>query len=178
TYKIWPDVLQIVPLAGETIKVPFTSEECLDLLHKATTAFHSLNATVLTGDPLTAEALAAPSPNNCRFCSYRPACNAYQKVRHSGGTMTDWPNDAVGIVWDINVLQNSLVNLQVAGATGEQYTFRSLSLERNPALRKIQRGEQVGIFNARINSGGREFSESQLSVLYTLPNTGVPSVPT
>src|SRR5207247_1780191 len=133
-----------------------------------TSKLKSLNAEVLSGVPAVHEALGTPSPNNCRFCSYRPACSAYRKTRGHGDQTNRWPTDAFGTVWDINTLQNCRINLRVFGDGAEQHTFRSLSSMRHPALEMIQRGDHVGIFNARVSQNRVEFSEGPLTVLYKL----------
>jgi hypothetical protein len=168
SYGIWPTTIQIVPLAGPKLEVPFTHEECSQLLEEAALTLKSLNSRISGGAASAYEAFASPSSVNCRFCSYRPACPKYREARERDGQTNGWPADAFGKVWDINILQDSRVNLRVAGGRGEQFTLRALSSisKRHPALQAIQRGDQVGIFNARASSNHAEFSEGALTVLY------------
>jgi hypothetical protein len=173
SYGIWPSKIQIVPLAGPKLEVSFTHEECSQLLEEAALTLRSLNSRICTEAASVYEALATPSPQNCRFCSYRPTCPKYREARERGGQTNGWPADAFGKVWDINVLQNGRVNLRVAGGKGEKRTFRSLSplSKRHPALQAIQRGDEVGIFNARVSTNRAEFSEGTLTVLYKFAGT-------
>ena len=168
SYGLWPTTIQIVPLAGPKLEVPFTHEECSQLLDEAALTLKFLNSRICTEATSVYEVFASPSPQNCRFCSYRPACPKYRKAREIGDQTDGWPADAFGKVWDINVLQDGRVNLRVADAKGEQCTFRSLSplSKRHPALQAIQRGDEVGIFNARVSTNRAEFSEGTLTVLY------------
>jgi hypothetical protein len=173
TYGIWPITIQIVPLAGAKLVVPFTNEECGQLLDEAAVTLKSLNSLIAAGGPSIYEALGTPSPQNCRFCSYRPGCPAYRKAHSRDRQADGWPVDAFGKVWDINVLRDGGVNLRTSGARGEQLTFRALSSvsQRHPALQSIQRGDHVGIFNARPSSNRVEFAEGPLTVLYKIPAT-------
>jgi hypothetical protein len=170
TYSVWPGTIQIVPLTGATLNVPFTRNECSQLLDGASLTLKSLNDRISSKLTSVHEALATPSPQNCRFCSYRPACTEYRRARKHSGQSIGWPMDAFGQVWDINVLRDGRLNLRVTGEGGGKYTFRALSSrpERNPALQMIQRGDQVGIFNARREGNGAEFSEGKQTVLYKL----------
>lgn len=173
TYGVWPSTIQIIPLAGAALDVPFTQAECKDLLEEATQTLTSLNASISHQETVGPESFASPSPQNCRFCGYRPVCWRYQEEIGSGVQTDGWPKDAVGRVWDINVLSSSRVNLRVCGEGGTEYTFRALSslIERNPSLREIQRGDRVGIFNAQTSANRLEFSESVSTVLYKLPGS-------
>ena len=168
TYRIWPNTIQIAPLKGTTIEVPFTQKECSGLLDEATATFASINSLISTGTRSAYEDFATPSPQNCRFCSYRPACPEYRKARKRLEPANGWPIDAFGTVWDINVLRGGEVNLRVTDDSGEKYTFRAMSPKRHPALQAIRRGDVVGIFNAFDSSNGKEFSEGILTVLYKL----------
>jgi hypothetical protein len=170
TYRIWPNTIQIAPLTGTALEVPFTQKECSRLIDEAATTFTSVNSLISTGTPAVYEGFATPSPQNCRFCSFRPACPEYRKARKSGEPANGWPIDSFGTVWDINVLHRGDVNLRVAGDSGEKHTFRALSSnsKRHPALQTIQRGDVVGIFNAFVSSNGKEFSEGMQTVLYKL----------
>jgi len=170
TYGGWPDTIQVVQLTGAKLEVPFTPEECSQLLVEAAHTLKSLNADITSALPSLYESLGTPSPQNCRFCSYRPVCPAYRKTRERGKPQNGWPGDAFGMVWDINLLNDGRVNLRVSSDGGEKHTFRALSslLLRHPAIQAIRRGDYVGIFNARVSGDRAEFFEGPLTVLYKL----------
>jgi CRISPR/Cas system-associated exonuclease Cas4 (RecB family) len=172
TYGVWPSTIQIIPLAGAALEVPFTQSECKDLLDEATQTLKSLNASISDQQTVQPETFASPSPQSCRSCGYRPVCSRYQEAIGSRGLGTNgWPKDAVGRVWDINVLSGGRTNLRVSEAGGKEYMFRSLSsLEgRNPALKEIRRGDVVGMFDAQTPTNRLELSEGVSTVLYKLP---------
>src|SRR5262249_21009803 len=99
TYGVWPAIIQIVPLHGATLEIPFTPEECSQLLRESVQKFHTINSKMSSGATLDEEAFAAPSPQNCRFCSYRPACRAYRRIRGEEKEENPWALDAFGKVW-------------------------------------------------------------------------------
>jgi CRISPR/Cas system-associated exonuclease Cas4 (RecB family) len=173
TYRRWPDTLQIVPLTGETVEVPFDGEECSQILKEAQSTVHSLNASITSGTT-THATLANPTPQNCAFCPYRPGCRAYRLALARGEQLGQWPPDIFGMVWDINALSDGRVNLRVAGDGGGQHTIRALRshVGRHPTLQSIQRGDRIGFFNARVSSNRAEFSEGPLATLYKILRSG------
>ena len=170
TYKTWPIAIQVVPLSGARLDVPFTDEECGSLLEQASLVFRETNSRISAQSPSDYDSFANPSPSNCRFCAYRPACPRYRTEGRFNDAKSDWPADTFGKVWDINVLRNGQVNLRVSGDRGKGFTLRALSSDsnRHPALQMIQRGDQVGIFSARASTDRTEFAEGTLTTLYKL----------
>lgn len=163
TFRVWPARLQVVPLTGATRDVPFTETECTETLAEASRVLKTLNARIADGPQRYAD-FANPSPLNCRFCTFRPACHAYQRAPKKANQK--WPLDAFGQVWDTNVLRDGRINLRITTDAGKNVIFRALSPSRHPAVKTVQRGEQVGIFNARPSAGKVEFSEGAMTVLY------------
>lgn len=168
TYGIWPRTIQIVPLAGAKLEIPFTEEQCTQVLQEAVATFRLLNTRITCNVPELVRTLGSPAPANCSFCPYRPACPAYRQVLQSAVEANRGPSDAFGRVWDINLLRDGRVNLRVAGEQRQEHIFRALSSARHPALETIRRGDHVGIFNARVSSNREEFSEAPSTVLYKL----------
>jgi hypothetical protein len=69
-YGIWPITIQIVPVAGAKLEVPFTHEECSKLLDEAAFTLKSLNSIISAGGSSIYEVLGTPTPQNCQFCSF------------------------------------------------------------------------------------------------------------
>jgi hypothetical protein len=168
TYGTWPKIIQIVPLSGRALEIPFTHDECIQLLRDASDRLKVINARISAHGVASSETLANASPESCRFCSYRPACKVYRNARKDGARAGGWPTDSFGQVWDLNTLKDGRVNLRLSGDDGVEHTLRALDSDskRNPALKEIRRGDYVGIFNARISANASEFSEVQNTVLY------------
>jgi PD-(D/E)XK nuclease superfamily len=162
TFRVWPARLQVVPLTGATHDVPFTETECTKTLAEASRALRTLNARITDG-PQRHAGFANPSPLICRFCTFRPACHAYRGAPRKANQK--WPLDAFGQVWDINALRDGRISLRVNTNAGKNVIFRALSISRHPVLKTVQRGEQIGIFNAHPSAGKEDFSEGPLTVL-------------
>ena len=163
TFGEWPTKIQIMPLTGAARVIPFREEECTTLLAEASRTLKDINAKVSNGQG-TDRDFAAPAAPVCRFCGFRPSCRAYQAAPKK--KIEKWPVDAFGQVWDISVLRDGKINLRVSIDSGEDVILRALSPARHPGLKTIQRGERVGIFNARLAGGNREFAEGIVTVLY------------
>lgn len=164
TFGRWPARLRIVPLSGATRDLEFIQTECTDLISGASHALQILNKKISGASQSAIVDLASPSPETCRFCPFRPACWAYRA--ESSKVHRKWPSDVFGKIWDINMLQSGRMNLRIATDGGEQVTLRALPSQRHPALKMIQRGDQVGMFNARPSADKREYSDGPLTILY------------
>lgn len=163
TFGEWPAKIQIMPLTGAPTAVPFGQDECAALLAEASRTLIDINARICKGTESDRE-FAAPSASICRFCDFRPTCHAYQVAPKN--EVDKWPVDAFGLVWDINVLRDGKINLRVSTDAGKELIFRGLSPFRHTALKSVQRGDRVGIFNARRSGGNAEFTEGITTVLY------------
>lgn len=168
TFGVWPSRLRVVPLSGPALDLNFTPEECARLLADAAGMLQSLNDKIRVSLRPIPD-LAFPSPAVCRFCTFRPVCKAYRQ--QSSKAPQAWPADVFGVIWDINALRDGKVNLRIATDSGEQVILRALTSNLHPALKDIQRGHQVGMFNARATAGRREFGEGPLTVLYRYENS-------
>ena len=112
----WPDELQIVGLSGRSISVPVQPEECMDLLHEAKTIISRVNC-IMRGSSSGYRAiigrLASPSPENCQFCRYRPACLPYWEAKDLSAEM-GWPDDVCGTVASREVLGNGKLIIKLS----------------------------------------------------------------
>lgn len=64
------------------------------------------------------------------------------------------------------MLTNGRMNLRVVTDNSNQVIVHGLSPERHPALKTIQRGDDIGMFNARPLTSRTEFTEGPLTILY------------
>lgn len=167
TFHMWPAKLEVTPLSGPSFDVPFTVAECTALLDEARRLFTNLNARI-SAAPSAPELFASPSPNNCRFCSFRPACQLYQDVVRTNPESGRWPGDVFGEVWDMNLLRDGRMNLRIMSNHGNTRIVRSLSPSRHPALKAIQRGDHVGVFNVHSAAAGADLSEGPLTTIFKL----------
>ncbi len=172
TFGEWPSRIQIVPLNGAPSVVPLSRNECSRLLVEASTVLAQINDRVSSGTESDTD-LAAPSPAACRQCGFRPVCRAYHAAPKN--TEEKWPADALGQVWDINLLLDGKKNLRVRSNTGSDLIFRALSLSQHQALNLVERGDHIGLFDARRSGGSPEFTEGPTTVIYRFSGSFVPT---
>ena len=125
SHNAWPAKLSLIGLDRSEYNLPFTQEECLNLIADAKKSLEDLNRLITAG--LDATDLAVPSQESCRYCVYRPACKPYWTKRQD---IDGWPADFIGAVRDKRILGNGLFKL-VLGNSGKTVTIRGLSPERH-----------------------------------------------
>ena len=139
---IWPTRLIVRDLLQRSHSVTFTSQECSQLLSEAQQTLRDTNKHILQG--ATAEDLAAPAPDECRYCGYRPACPAYWKARHTGG---EWPHDVRGTISEAPFTQRN-GNLRVV-IGGAEKDIAVCDLSRHPDVNSLRAGSTVAIYSVR-----------------------------
>ena len=126
--NIWPDRLLLIGLNQDEYEVPFVKEECLILVEKAKEYLNELNERILSGK--REDTFACPSPENCKFCQYRPACVRYWGSKQD---QNGWPTDFEGTVVMKNFLGNGLLKVALKNDDVD-IIIRGLSPERYPFL--------------------------------------------
>lgn len=174
----WPAGLELVPLQGQPVAVPFDRQECEALLAEAVAALREVNAVIASQGDSPGEVerrLARPGEQTCRQCVYRPACAAYRIAREGDAAGGDWPEDVWGELQDVKRLGNGKLLLAVAGDEGrEARQVRGISPgdERHPALVRLKQGDRVGLFNLKGGVSGGTRGETAWTVIYQLPHEG------
>lgn len=79
SHNAWPAKLILVGLDRSEYNVPFTQEECVNLITDARKSLDDLNGLITAG--LDATDFAAPSQEACRYCVYRHAKHIGSKDR-------------------------------------------------------------------------------------------------
>lgn len=173
----WPTRLELIPLRGAAIRLSFTPAECLALLNAASTFLEQLNEKIeqlkLATDPMVqpAYALAAPAPDTCRFCEYRPACLPYHE-RRGMATTENWPRDVIGELVELRPLGNGKLSLSVSDPSlGPPVNVRGIDPDhdRHPALPFLQSQQDVALYNLRASSNPHTFGETVSTVVYASP---------
>ena len=166
----WPVRLELGDAHGNAFGVPFTQNECRELLDEALRTREQVNEgieKVIRGEsPLAG--LATPTPENCRYCPYRPicppGCGKVRTRREQGEEApTDVEGKAVGIRngrWGLRMLQlkedDSLCSVRDLDGRPE----------RNPALALIGPGDSVSVFNLRRGPSPCVFQAIDYTVVY------------
>ena len=175
TTGTWPARLELVPLLGEAVGIPFDTATCEALLADAIAALARINATIAEAASRQEEPegrLAAPGVTTCRHCLFRPACVPYRRVRTGATGEEAWPQDVWGELREIRQLGNRKLLLTVAtGSAGaEVRCIRGITANpaRHPALQHLREGNMVGVFGLRGSAGGGTLSEALWTVVYKM----------
>ena len=164
----WPASLELVSLTGERRGVPFTKNDCLNLLDEAKATLKQINEAV-ENHPSSSlpPILASPSPEACVFCQFRPACGPY-RLAVAKQDKEHWPLDVIGTVESVRRLGNSRMMLSLTTRT-ESVKIPGLSPgDRHPALLNLQPGDMAGVFNLRRPRPSAPYSESRLTTVHSL----------
>jgi RecB family exonuclease len=169
---VWPARLELVPLQGPVREVIFTATASQALLDQARDMLVRINTIITTNPPDAAEAmLAAPTPDACRYCLFRPSCLAYRQAR-DGAAEDVWPVDLWGKVDEKRVLGNGriLLIIDTHNQQRSRAVIRGLTAgpDRHPALAGLLPGDSVAAFGLRGGGNGSTFQESSWSVIYRL----------
>ncbi len=121
---IWPSKLVLIGLNQCQYEVPFDKNECQSMINIATDYLDDLNSRIDVG--LDPDVFAEPSPENCKFCSFRPACKNYWLKRES---QSGWPTDFQGLITEKRLLGNGLFKVTLKSQK-ESVSIRSLTPER------------------------------------------------
>lgn len=171
TFNDWPTKIELAPLSGSSISVPFSLEECAGLVREARRLLKDINVAISSKPPEELLGyLGHPDPENCSFCQFRPACPVYRSTTKN--VKDGWPVDVLGTVEEVKQLGNSKILLRVE-ADGAVANIPGLAgASRHPALRTLKQGDSVAIFNLSQSRGNDSYSETQLTTIYNLARDG------
>ena len=168
TFGEWPAALELAPLVGRAREVPFTKNDCSDLLDEAKTTLRLINETVKNHSIDSSEsALAKPSPEACFFCQYRPGCQRYL-VATARPNEEAWPLDVIGNVESVRQLGNSNMMLELATNNGSVRIPGLSPGSRHPVLPYLQQGDRAGVFSLRRRRPTAPYSESQMTTIHKI----------
>jgi hypothetical protein len=168
-YGIWPLSLKIILISGTQIEVPFTKEECEELLNYAKKTFYEVNDIIskVSKTKNLMLKLANPSPEACYFCNFRPICTSYWEARKSSPEEL-WPSDLQGKIVKKEPWGKNRIYIEVEIENQEIVKVVDLLPERHPAL-EISNSE-IAIFSLNKNKKNpRIYHEGQLTVVYSIP---------
>lgn len=127
-HNVWPTSLSLVGLDQSKFTIEVNESECSALLEEAKKCFDDTNELIKEG--LKPEDFTNPSPEACRYCLYRPACNKYWESRREDGK---WPIDITGRIKNKKILGNEYCRVVVETNTRD-VAIRGLSTERHTFL--------------------------------------------
>jgi len=158
--KVWPTRLVLLELDQKEHVVEFNKNECLELLDSAKRDLEEINKNIASR--FNPEDFSSPSPESCKYCGYRPICNAYWKKKQDNDK---WPIDVIGEIKEKRTLGNSLLKI-VLETDQKTIAIRSLSPQRNSFLQ--ENVKRVMFCNLSNDSKEAFYFENLLTVGYPL----------
>ena len=169
---VWPVRLEVVPLQGNPVKVVFEPEDAECLLAGASTSLRAANKRIAQVENGSAEttSLASPQAAHCRFCLFRPACQAYWIAR-GHKSQEKWPTDVQGFLRETTRLRNGKVSMRIAESdsyTSDITTVRNLTdcADWHPLLHRIPIGSRVAIYCLEYHYRSGDYTETPHTVIY------------
>lgn len=166
-FGLWPESLEVLPLRGSPIVIPFTRAEC-ELLKEEGRAFvKSINNKILKLSESPDELhriFATPEPSVCRLCTFRPGCESYRKRPVSGEL--EWPLDFWGRITRIQKLGNGTVHIcvKVEPPNSSEVHVRGIDPSR---VEQYSVGDGISIFNLRRTTLPGHFLSTPTTTIYS-----------
>lgn len=154
----YPNALFIVTLSNDFIEVEFEITDCEIIYSEALKFLAATNSFITKND---IKSLAKPSMDNCKYCSYRPACGFY-----SNWLITNYEavNDLFGIIEKVNQFNNDTLGLQLQ-TQGKQVLINGLAVDCKKNL-EILIGKNVNLYNLKKSRHSLNATASNITVIY------------
>lgn len=169
---IWPVSLELVPLQGAPVSVPYDERAATRLLDDACVLLREANRSVaeVIGGCRPATELASPCAETCMFCLYRPACRAYWLARRERPEAR-WPADVNGQLMESVRLRNGKRCMRIFQGHSKKLscvTVRNLTDDtaRHPLLHQVQPGAVVALCGLQHDHRSGDYTETQNTVLF------------
>lgn len=168
TYSKWPASLEIVGMDGTAHSIEFTPEECSSLLMMAYHLLEEVNLVIAKNESTQKETykqLSSPSPENCRFCPYRPRCLSYWEAKDAD-PFGEWPNDVKGLITEMKNLGNGLIFIKLLSDNSEIVSIKGFHPERHPVLK--MKPNRIAIFSMISSKVKGSYKEGKYTTIYAL----------
>lgn len=166
-FGTWPVSLQIVGIDETSYEIDFDQEDSVNLLNEAYHMITKINFIISNEKNLSEmnDLLSSPSPDTCRYCLYRPACQSYVKRKETTPS-AEWPKDIIGTLYEKKILGNGLMLIRIAADNNNSdiITIRGLHPGRHPALNF--ESDKMAIFSMISDNSPNSFKEGILTTIY------------
>lgn len=173
-FGAWPIRLEVLPLQGAAVEVPFNPEDAHRLLAEASAFMRSSNKLLgsLRSRHVSVVELASPRPPHCRFCLFRPACRAYWNARNEAPE-EKWPIDLGGHVLQSKRLRNGKLCLIIGEAgsvKSSSFTIRDLTncARRHPILPSVTIGSRLAVYGLKHDYRSNDYTETRSTAIYLM----------
>lgn len=154
----YPKALFIVTLSNDYIKVEFENADCEKIYLDALNFLATTNSFIARDD---LESIAKPSMENCKYCSYRPACGFYSNWLT---TNLEAVNDLFGTIEKVNSFNNNTVGLQIS-TNNNQVLINGLPVEDKNKFEFLI-GKNVILYNLKKTKQSLNATANNFTVIY------------
>jgi len=163
-FRQWPNTLRILPLRGDPVNVPFSPAEAEELADEMKRMLISANQVIdrIRGGGGDESELSSPSPDACRFCRYRPTCEAYWIARRKH-PQASWPRDISGVIVGMRPLGNKFYVLEIRASDAATLVVRGI---QEVALQRIVSRMTVRICDLRAERAVNVYSWRPTSFIW------------
>ena len=154
----YPNSLFIVNLTNDFIEVKFNSTDCQKIYFEALNFLKSTNSFIERNE---FSVIAKPSVENCKYCSYRPACTFYTNWLITNFEMT---RDLFGIIEKVNQFNNDTLGLQLL-TNSKNVLINGLSIDDKESFDKSI-GNTIVIYNLKKTIQTLNATAGYFSIIY------------
>jgi hypothetical protein len=154
----YPKALFIVTLSNDFIEVEFENSDCEKIYSEALNFLASTNSFISKDDM---KSIAKPSVENCKYCSYRPACSFYSNWLT---TNFEAVNDIFGTIEKVNQFSNDTLGLQLQ-TEGKQVLINGLPVEKKKDFESLI-GKNVALYNLKKTRQSLNATAINTTVIY------------
>ncbi len=154
----YPKALFIVTLSNDFIGVEFKNSDCEIIYSEASNFLTNTNSFITNNDM---NAIANPSIENCKYCSYRPACSYYSSWLT---TNFEAVNDLFGIIEKVNTFNNDTLGLQLQ-TDNKQILINGLQISDKEGFESLI-GKNVTLYNLKKTRQSLNATANNFTVVY------------
>ncbi len=154
----YPKALFIVTLTNDFIEVEFENSDC-EIIYSEALNFLVTTNSFITKDDM--KSIAKPSMENCKYCSYRPACGFYSNWLT---TNFETVNDLFGTIEKVNPFNNNTVGLQIS-TNNRQVLINGLPAEDKNKFEFLI-GKNVILYNLKKTKQSLNATANNFTAIY------------
>lgn len=154
----YPKALFIVSLSNDFIEVEFENTDCEIIYSEVLNFLATTNSFIAKND---IKSIAKPSTENCRYCSYRPACGFYSNWLT---TNFEEVHDLFGKIEKVNQFSNDTIGLQLL-TQGKQILINGLAREKKQDFESLI-GKNVILYNLKKTRQSLNATANNFTTIY------------
>jgi CRISPR/Cas system-associated exonuclease Cas4 (RecB family) len=172
-YGVWPTKLSVMDNLGKRVNIPYSPSDAKDLIDSAQSMSFSLNSVIDNASISESEKknlFARPSPTSCKYCNYRPSCNAYI-CKKMTDRQTRWPTDLFVKIIRIDKSKSGLITISGHHIDTDK-NVRIVNIPKEYLESLSTPGRKISFFNVRPHFNTLDIFEwQQNSIFAVFPST-------